>query len=155
MGEQQGWAKSKSTNLPSLSPSTSQPRSSQTGGDPAFRVLPRGHLLEKPPDVGLGVGVRPALAIAVQSLSRVRLCATPRTVAHQAPLSMGFPRQEYWSGLPFPPPGDLPNTETEPTPSLTSPALAGSLPLAPPGKPHQFALKLHESFQIPLRCHRP
>ena len=41
-------------------------------------------------------------------LSCVRLFATPWTVACQAPLSMGFPRQEYWSGLPFPSPGDLP-----------------------------------------------
>ena len=39
---------------------------------------------------------------------------TPWTVAHQAPLSMAFPRQEYWSELPFPSPGDLPNQETEP-----------------------------------------
>ena len=44
----------------------------------------------------------------VKSLSRVRLCATPWTVARQAPPSMGFSRQEYWSGLPFPSPGDLP-----------------------------------------------
>ena len=44
----------------------------------------------------------------VQSLSCVWLFATPRTVARQAPLSMGFPRQESWSGLPFPSPGDLP-----------------------------------------------
>ena len=41
--------------------------------------------------------------------SRVQLFATPWTVAHQGPLSMGFSRQEYWSGLPFPPPGDLPD----------------------------------------------
>ena len=41
---------------------------------------------------------------AVKSLSRVRLCATPQTVAHQAPLSLGFSRQEHWSGLPFPSP---------------------------------------------------
>ena len=39
---------------------------------------------------------------------------TPRTIAHQAPLSMGFPRQEYWSGLPFPSPGDLPNPGSNP-----------------------------------------
>ena len=45
----------------------------------------------------------------VKSLSRVLLFATPWTVAHQAPPSMGFSRQEYWSGLPFPSPGDLPN----------------------------------------------
>ena len=49
---------------------------------------------------------------------------TPWTVARQAPLSMGFSRQEYWSGLPCPPPGDLPNPGIEPV-SLTSPALAG------------------------------
>ena len=48
------------------------------------------------------------------------------TVAHQASLSMGFYRQEYWSGLPFPSSGDLPDPEIEPT-SFTSPALAGSL----------------------------
>ena len=45
----------------------------------------------------------------VQTLSRVRLFVTAWTVAHQALLSMGFPRQEYWSELPFPPPWDLPN----------------------------------------------
>ena len=45
----------------------------------------------------------------VNSLSHVRLFATPWTVAYQAPLPMGFSRQKYWSGLPFPSPGDLPN----------------------------------------------
>ena len=61
-------------------------------------------------------------------LSRVRLLATPWTVAYQAPLSMGFSRQEYWSGLPFPSPGDLPNPGIEPR----SPALqANSLPAEP------------------------
>ena len=54
-------------------------------------------------------------------LSCVRLFATPLTIAHQASLSMGFPRQEYWSGLPFPPPEHLPKPGTKPT----SPALAG------------------------------
>ena len=47
--------------------------------------------------------------VKVNSLSPVRLFATPLTVAHQAPPSMVFSRQEYWSGLPFPSPGDLPN----------------------------------------------
>ena len=56
--------------------------------------------------------------------SRVRLCVTLWTVACQAPLSMEFSRQEYWGGLPFPPPGDLPDSGTEPA-SLTSPTLAG------------------------------
>ena len=50
----------------------------------------------------------------VKSLSRVQLFVTPWTVAHEAPLSMGFSRQEYWSGLPFPPPGDLPDPGIEP-----------------------------------------
>ena len=51
--------------------------------------------------------------------SRVQLFATPWTVAYQAPLSMGFSRQEYWNGLPFPSPGDVPNPGIE----LGSPAL--------------------------------
>ena len=58
-------------------------------------------------------------------LSRVSLFATPWTVAHQAPLSMGSFRQEYWSGLPYPFPGDVANPGTEPA-FLTSSALAGS-----------------------------
>ena len=56
--------------------------------------------------------------------SCVQLFATPWTAAHQAPLSMGVSRQEYWSGLPCPPLGDLPNPGIEPA-SLMSPALAG------------------------------
>ena len=49
--------------------------------------------------------------------SHVLLFVTPWTVAHQAPLSMGFSRQEHWSGLPFPPPGDLPDPGIQPTSS--------------------------------------
>ena len=57
------------------------------------------------------------------------------TVTCQAPLSMGFPRQEYWSGLPFPPPGDLPDPEIEPESSAT-PALAdGFFTTEQPAKP--------------------
>ena len=56
--------------------------------------------------------------------SHARLFATLWTVAHQAPLSMGLSRQQYWSGLPCPPPGHLPNPGTEPV-ALTFPALAG------------------------------
>ena len=58
------------------------------------------------------------VACMLSHFSHVRLFATPWTIAHQAPLSMGFSRQEYWSGLPCPPPG----TDSE---SLLSPALAG------------------------------
>ena len=54
------------------------------------------------------------IVIVVQSLSLVQLFATPWTVAHQASLSTGFPRQEYWSGLPFPSPGDLSDPGLEP-----------------------------------------
>ena len=67
---------------------------------------------------------------------------TTWTAACQAPLSMGFPRQEYWNGLPFPSPGDLPDPGIEPV----SPALAGRFFTAePPGKPpviRYFPLKL-------------
>ena len=60
----------------------------------------------------------------MKSLSCVQLFATPWTVAYQAPQSMEFSRKEYWSGSPFPSPGDLPKPGIEPA-SLTSPALAG------------------------------
>ena len=50
-----------------------------------------------------------------QSFSRVRLYVTPRIAGRQAPLSVGFSRQEYWSGVPFLPPGDLPNAGIKPT----------------------------------------
>ena len=67
--------------------------------------------------------------------SCVRLFAIPWTVVHQAPLSMGFSRQEYWSGLPCPPPGDLPHSGTE-LASPASPALqVDSLSTGQPGKP--------------------
>ena len=76
----------------------------------------------------------------VKSLSRVRLFVTPWTVAYQAPPSMGFSRQECWSGLPFPSPGDLPDPGIEPG----SPALrADALPSEPPGK------SLEDSMEIP------
>ena len=65
----------------------------------------------------------------MKSLSRVLLFATPRTVVYQAPLSMGFSRQEYWSEVPFPSPGDLPNPGTEPgSPALEADALTSEPP---------------------------
>ena len=68
-------------------------------------------------------------------LCLVQLLVTPWTVAHQAPLSTGFSRQEYWSGLPFLPLGDLPDSGIERI-SLASPALAGRFfTTEPPGKP--------------------
>ena len=69
----------------------------------------------------------------MKSLSRVQLFATPWTVAYQAPPSMEFSRQENWSGLPFPSPGDLPDPGIE----LRSPALqADALPSEPPNNIH-------------------
>ena len=69
--------------------------------------------------------------VKVKLLGSVRLFATPWGVAYQDPPSMGFSRQEYWSGLPFPSPGDLPNPGIEPG----SPALrADALPSEPLGK---------------------
>ena len=66
----------------------------------------------------------PRRACVLSCSSHVQLFATLGTVARQAPLSMGFSRQEYWSGLPYPPPRNLPNPGIEPS-SLMSPALAG------------------------------
>ena len=71
----------------------------------------------------------------VQSFSHVQLFATPWTVACQASPPMGFSKQEYWSGLPFPSPGDLPNPGIKPKfPELQ----VDSLPSEPPGKPRDF-----------------
>ena len=70
--------------------------------------------------------------VKVKSLSPVQLFTTPWTVADQASPSMGFSRQEYWSGLPFPSPGDLPDPGIEPgSPTLEADALTSE----PPGKP--------------------
>ena len=72
-----------------------------------------------------------------QLLSHVWLFVTPWTVAHQAPLYKGFPRQQYWSGLPFPTPGDFLNPGTE----LPSPVFqAGSLTLSHQGSLHTMIL---------------
>ena len=79
--------------------------------------------------------------------SRVQLSATPWTVACQAPLSMGFSKQEYWSGLPCPPPGGLPNPGMEPV----SPTLAGGFfSSEPPGKPRMVnkLLQLINKYQL-------
>ena len=73
-------------------------------------------------------------------LSHVQLFVTPRTVAHRDSLSMGFSRQKYWSGLPFPPPGDLPDLGIEPK-SPASPALGGGFFTTETlGKPQQSDL---------------
>ena len=101
----------------------------------------------------------------VKLLSHIWLFATPWIVTYQAPPSMGFSRQECWSGLPFPSPGDLPDPRIEPM----SPALAGRFfTTEPPGKPHigfstvQFSLSVmsdslqpHESQHTRPPCPSP
>ena len=73
------------------------------------------------------------LKVKVKSLSHVQLFGTPWTVAYQAPPSMGFSRQENWSGLPFPSPGNLPDPGIKPgSPTLEADALTSE----PPGKPY-------------------
>ena len=83
----------------------------------------------------------PAFSTCMLSrFSRVRLCATPRTVAYQAPLSMGFSRQEYWSGVPFPSPGDLPN-----------PGIKSESPVAPVSKAKK---RYKDIIQFKIRFHQ-
>ena len=86
---------------------------------------------------GKGGGWKKVQVLATQSCP---LLATPWTVAHQVPLSMGFSRQEYWSGLPFPSPGVLPDLGMEPFPALR----ADSLPSEPPGKPPGAEIRLKD-----------
>ena len=80
----------------------------------------------------------------VKSLSCVRLFATPWTAAHQAPPSVGFFRQEYWNGLPFPSPGDLPDPGIKPR----SPASQADTLTSEPTTLSQFFLLSTEKFQI-------
>ena len=83
------------------------------------------------------------MKVKVKSLSHVQHFVTPWTVAYQAPPSMEFSRQEYWSGLPFPSPGDLPDPGIE----AGSPASeADTLTSEPPGKPVGYAELLKISF---------
>ena len=78
--------------------------------------------------------------VKVKSISRVHLFVTPWTIAYQVPLPLGFSRQEYWIGLPFPSPADLPN----PGIKLGFPALqTDALPSEPPGKPRLQASHIH------------
>ena len=98
-----------------------------------FKYLTRSHFFYW----GGCISLLPKERKKVKSLSCVQLFATPWTVAHQAPPSMEFSRQEYWSGLPFTSPGDLPDPRIKPR----SPALqAYALPSEPPGK-HFPAIK--------------
>ena len=84
--------------------------------------------------ISYNLAVLSKVHVCAQSLSHVQLFVTPWTAVRQAPLSMGFSRQGYWSGLPYPPPGVL-DSGIKPA-SLMSLALSGEfLPLGSPGKP--------------------
>ena len=91
-----------------------------------------------------GLLLHTKVKVKVKSLSGIRLFATPWTVAYQAPPSIEFSRQEYWTGLPLPSPGDLPDPGMKPG----SPALqADILPSEPPGKPlHTIPLPIQIQF---------
>ena len=91
------------------------PRECTASSSPANRAVP--HAL-------LGRNCRRNLNLHAQLLSCIQLSVTPRTVVLQGPLSTGFSSQEYWSGLPFCPPGNFPNPEFE-LESFVSPSLAG------------------------------
>ena len=82
--------------------------------------------------------------------SCVPLFATLWTVADQAPLSMGFSRQEYWSGLPCPSPGALPDPGIEPASLWLLHWQVGSLPLVPPGKPRDYEQNILEKWSDPV-----
>ena len=119
------------------------------GIKPGFPALQADSLLSEPPGKPwcLLLQIR-----SVQSLSRVQLFATPWTVDRQAPLSIRFPRQEYWGGLPFPSPGDLSNPGIKRM-SLESPALAGRfLPTEPSGKPQSKTVR-HSVVSDSLQLH--
>ena len=86
--------------------------------------------------------------VKVKSLSRVRLLATPWTAAYQAPQSLGFSRQEHWSGLPFPSPGDLPEPGIEPrSPTLQTDAL----PSEPPRKSNLDSIFKSRDITLPTK----
>ena len=98
--------------------------------------------------------LKPQVSV-LNHFSCVRLFATLWTIACQAPLSVGFSRQEYWSGLLFPSPGDLPDPRIKPT-CLMSPALAGEFSLlVPPGKPSEIRAVVlsHSVVSDSLRPH--
>ena len=88
------------------------------------------------------------MIVIVKSLTRVQLFVILWTVGHQAPPSMGFPRQEYWSGLPFSSPGDLPDPGIKPgSPSLQVDALTSEPPGVPMGRLKQLLIREGRGFE--------
>ena len=90
----------------------------------------------------------PLIVLCIQLLSHVRLFSTPWTVAHQAPVSIGFPRQEYWSRLPFPSPGTSPTQGSNLHVLCLLHWQVDSLPLAPPEKPNRL-IRIKKQYPTP------
>ena len=95
------------------------------------------------------------LLVVVKSLSCIWLFATPRTGGHLAPLSMGFPRQEFWSGLPFLSPGDLPDPGIEPTPPVLTGRFSDSSLLSQQGSPVLLFLEKKKKEAWSERTYEP
>jgi len=83
----------------------------------------------------LSIYFKAILCLCMCVLIHVQLFGFPWTVTHQVPLSMGFPRQEYWSGLTFPSPGDLPKSGIEPVSFVSLASADRIFTTVPPGKP--------------------
>ena len=92
-----------------------------------------------------------SVCVRAQSLSSIDLFVTPWTIACQAPLFVGFPRQEYWSGLSFPPPGDLPDPGIEHVSPVSTALANGFNIMLPPGKPKVCLVQILGK----LYCHFP
>ena len=101
-----------------------------------------------PQEAWSGYQYGPYTTCVLGHFSRVRLCVTPWTIARQAPLSMGFSRQEFWNGLPCPPPGIFPTQGSNPCLLHLLHWQVGSLPLAPPGKPPYTTQNGNKNFKV-------
>ena len=116
-------------------------------------------MTDYPSAISQDIGLTPSVItlkvkVKVKSLSHIRLFATPCNVAYQAPLSMGFSRPEYWSGLPFPSPGDLPNPGKPGSPSFQADALTSEPPVWTVGAPNSFVVQESTVIATNCRLHR-
>ena len=121
---------------------------------PLLLTLDEGYLLTATlPDLQCGICtiflMVHVLCVCAQFLSHVLLFVTPWTVACEAPLSMAYFQREYWTGLPFPPLGDLPNPGIKPASPASLALQADSLPLSHQGIPHVFNIFFKKPFPAP------
>ena len=111
------------------------PADNQQGSEDLRPTVPRNWIL---PKIWMSLDLCSSSCV-LNRFSHVRLFVTPWTVAHQAPLSMGFSRQEYWSGLPLPSPGDLPDSGIELVSPVVPAVQADYLPLNHQGSPDSYS----------------